>query len=185
MGVHDKIVRFLLNRTLFCTTSATLTTENTRKQETALPCQRVLFYIWTGGRRVVSYFWVFPVAKYVRQQYSYRYPSYDSCLSCHIFTKWFQNNSTNFDTCEYFERYLTKIYPKESYFVIMERSEWSSRGLFLSFRLRTHRIAPNVTLFVQTFFNTLQNIPHSFFKYTNQIIYAPQILNILHSIWRV
>jgi hypothetical protein len=46
-------------------------------------------------------------------------------LSCHIFTKWFQNNSTNFDTREYFERYLTKIYPTESYFVIglIERSD--------------------------------------------------------------
>ncbi len=36
-------------------------TANTRKEETALPCQRVLFYIWTGGRRVVSNVWVFPV----------------------------------------------------------------------------------------------------------------------------
>ena len=63
------------------------------------------------------------VEKSLRQKYSYSHSSYDSCLSCHIFIQWFQNNSTNFDTREYFELYLTKIYPKESYFVIIERSD--------------------------------------------------------------
>ena len=110
----------------------------------------------------------------LKEKYAPGHSSPDSRLWCNVFTRWTQNNQTKLNTREYFERYLTKIYPKESYFVIMERSEWSSRGLFLSFRLRTHRIAPNVTLFLQTFFHTLQNIPHSFFKYTNQIIYAPE-----------
>ena len=88
------------------------------------------------------------IAKSLRQKYAPGHPSSDSRLWCNVFTRWTQNNQTKLNTREYFERYLTKIYPKESYFVIMERSEWSSLGLFLSFRLRTHRIAPNVTLFL-------------------------------------
>ena len=88
------------------------------------------------------------IAKSLRQKYAPGHSSPDSRLWCNVFTRWTQNNQTKLNTREYFERYLTKIYPKESYFVIMERSEWSSRGLFLSFRLRTHRIAPNVTLFL-------------------------------------
>jgi hypothetical protein len=84
----------------------------------------------------------------LKEKYAPGRSSPDSHLWCNVFTRWTQNNKTKLNTREYFERYLTKIYPKESCFVIIERSEWSSWGLFLSFSLRTHRIAPNVTLFL-------------------------------------
>ena len=87
-------------------------------------------------------------------------------------TRWPQNNQVKFDTREYFQRYVYQNVPQSVIFHPDERSELSLWGLFLSFRLRTQRLVPNVTLLWQSFFNTLQNIPHIFFGYNNPLIYV-------------
>ena len=73
------------------------------------------------------------LAKSLRQKYAPSHTSPNSLLWCNVSTRWLQNNQMKFDTCEYVERYLTKIYRKESYFVIIERIERSSWGLFFEF----------------------------------------------------
>ncbi len=65
------------------------------------------------------------------------------------------------DRCtRYVPRYLTKLYPRASYFVILDRCEWSFRGLFLSFRHWTYRSASNITLVDIVLFNSIKNIPY-------------------------
>jgi hypothetical protein len=44
------------------------------------------------------------------------HPSHDPCLRCYVYTRWSQNNQVKFDTRDYFQRYLTNLFPKGSYF---------------------------------------------------------------------
>ncbi len=107
-----------------------------------------IVYILMVGRMTcyciyLSYLELLAKSPYRRNMHQVMYCPIFARLWCNVLTRWTQNNHTKLNTREYVERYLTKIYPKESYCIQMERSEWSSWGLFLSFRLRTHRIAPN------------------------------------------
>ncbi len=89
------------------------------------------------------------MAKSLRQKYAPSYSSPDSRLWCNISTRWPQNNQVKCDTREYFQRYLTKMYPKVSYFVIIERSEWSLWGSIFGLQaLNSRNLAKCNALFV-------------------------------------
>ena len=112
------------------------------------------------------------IAKSLSQTDAHSHPLHDPCVWCSVSTRWSQNNQVKFDTRDYFQRYLTNLYPKWSYFVIIERCKWSLWGSIFEFQAPNPRLVPNVTLLWKSFFNTLQNIPHIFFKDTNQLIYV-------------
>ena len=80
------------------------------------------------------------IAKSLRQTDAHSHPSHDSCLWCNISSRWSQNNQVKFDirARDYFQRYLTNLYPKGSYFIQLNETNGPFRGLFGSFRLRTH-----------------------------------------------
>ena len=95
------------------------------------------------------------IAKSLSQTDAHSHPLHDPCVWCSVSTRWSQNNQVKFDTRDYFQRYLTNLYPKGSYFVIIERNEWSFLGSICKFQAPNPRLAPNVTLLWQSFFNTL------------------------------
>ena len=78
------------------------------------------------------------IAKSLRQTDAHSHPSHDHCLWCNASTRWSQNNQVEFGTRDYFQRYLTNLYPRGSYFVQLNEVIGPFWGLFVSFRLRTH-----------------------------------------------
>ncbi len=76
------------------------------------------------------------IAKSLSQTDAHSHPWHDPCVWCNVSTRWSQNNQVKFDTRarDYVQRYLTNLYPKGSYFVMIERCEWSFLGSIFGFR---------------------------------------------------